>query len=292
VSLYLTYYLQFVAVFILLTWALYIPFRAGLLYNGCVYCMAIGGYFAAFAMRDLGWPFGLALLAAMVVGGLLGFLPALGFTRTKGIATAIGSIALIFIIQSVLRNLEFLGGVRGFHDIPRVDYLLLITYLFVLLIGFFIYRLDHSRLGRAMEAMCVDSELAATMGVDIRKIGVLLLTISSVIGALAGVIFAVAVRTIYPNTFDFTLLLYIWTMLFIGGRYTMWGTLIAVPILWGLPQWLPSAITEYTKIAYGALLVIVIIMRPEGIVNRHLLNRLAIGRKVVNQHFFRKGPRR
>jgi branched-chain amino acid transport system permease protein len=291
-SLYLTYYLQFVAVFILLTWALYIPFRAGMLYNGCVYCMAIGGYFAAFAMRDLGWPFWPALLGALALGALFGFLPALGFTRTKGIATAIGSIALIFIIQSVLRNLEFLGGVRGFHDIPQVEHLLLITYILVLLVGFFIYRLDHSRIGKAMEAMCVDQELAATTGINIRRVGILLLTLSSVIGALAGVIFAVAVRTIYPDSFDFSLLLYIWTMLFIGGRYTMWGTLIAVPILWGLPQWLPSSIAEYTKIFYGAILVIVIVTRPEGIVSRGLLRHLATGRKAVCQYFRRKGSRR
>lgn len=290
--LHLIYYFQFVAVFILLTWALYVPFRAGLLYNGCVYCMAIGGYFTAFATRDLDWPFGLALLGAIALGALLGFLPALGFTRTTGIATAIGSIALIFIIQSVLRNLEFLGGVRGFHDIPQVEHLTFITYGLVFLIGFFIYRLDHSRLGRAIETMCIAPELAATMGINTRWIGVILLTISSVIGALAGGIFAAAVRTIYPETFDFSLLLYIWTMLFIGGRYTMWGTLIAVPILWGLPRWVPSALAEYTKITYGALLVIVIITRPEGIVSRRLLQRMAVGRKTISQYLLGRGIRR
>ena len=273
-SLNLMYYFQFVGVFILLTWALYIPFRGGLLYNGCVYCMAIGGYFAAFTMRDLGWPFGLALIGAMGLGGLLGFLPAIGFIRTKGIATAIGSIALIFIIQSILRNVGFLGGTRGFHGIPQVEQLLLITYGIILLIGFFIYRLDHSRLGRTIEAMSVYPERAGTMGINTRKIGILLLSISSVIGALAGVIYAVAVRTIYPSTFNFSLLLYIWTMLFIGGRYTMWGTLIAAPILWGLPSWVPSEVAEYTKIVYGAILVIVITMRPEGVISRRLLQRI------------------
>jgi branched-chain amino acid transport system permease protein len=247
-SLYITYYLQFVSVFILLTWALYIPFRAGLLYNGCVYCMAIGGYFAAFALKDLGWPFILVLLGAIVIGALLGFIPALGFARTVGITTAIGSIALIFIIQSVLSNLDFLGGVRGFHDIPSIDNLLPITFLIVLIIGILIHRLDHSRLGRSVEIIRVDNERAATLGIDVKWISIFLLTISSVIGSIAGALYAIALGNIYPSSFDFSLLLYIWTMLFVGGRYTMWGALIAVPILWGLPQWLPSSIAQYSKI--------------------------------------------
>ena len=74
--------------------------------------MAVGGYFAAFAAKELGWPFFLCVLGAAVVGAILGFLPALGFSRTSGVVTAVASMALIFIIQSVIRNLDFLGGTR------------------------------------------------------------------------------------------------------------------------------------------------------------------------------------
>lgn len=279
-SLYMMYYLQFVAVFILLFWSLYIPFRAGQLYNGPVYCMAIGGYFAAFATRDLGWPFGLALLGALALGAFFGFIPALGFARTTGIATAMGSIALIFIIQSVIRNLTFLGGAQGFWNIPKVDYLLPIAYGIVLIVGLFVYRLDHSRLGRAMEAILIDPDLAHTMGVNVRWLNIFILTISGAIGALAGVIFAFTLRTIYPETYGFSLLLYIWTMLFIGGRYTMWGGIVSAPILWGFPQWVPSAVAQYTNILYGVLLIIILTLRPEGIISRGLLQHLNIGGRI------------
>ncbi|MBA7577244.1 hypothetical protein ES708_19091 [subsurface metagenome] len=279
-SLYMMYYLQFVAVFILLFWSLYIPFRAGQLYNGPVFCMAIGGYFAAFATRDLGWPFGLALLAAVALGALFGFIPALGFARTKGIATAMGSIALIFIIQSVIRNLTFLGGAQGFWNIPKVDHLLPIAYGIVLIVGLFVYRLDHSRLGRAMEAILTDPDLAPSMGVNVRWLNIFVLTISGAIGALAGVIFAFTLRTIYPETYGFSLLLYIWAMLFIGGRYTMWGGIVSAPLLWGFPQWVPSAVAQYTNILYGVLLIIILTLRPEGIISRGLLQHLNIGGRI------------
>lgn len=281
-SLYMEYYLLFVAVFILLTWAVYLPFRSGQLYNGPVYCMAIGGYFAAFAARDLGWPFGLALVAAVLLAALLGFIPALGFARTTGIATAMASIALIFIIQSVLRNLNFLGGAQGFWNIPDVDYLLPITYLIVLIVGIIVYRIDHSRIGRALEGMLVDPNLGSSMGINATKIGIFILTLSSAIGALAGVIFAFTLGTIYPETFGFSLLLYVWTMMFVGGRYTMWGAIVAAPILWGLPQWVPHAVAEYTNIFYGALLVVILLLRPQGIITRDVLQHIrSVVRRVV-----------
>jgi len=243
--------------------------------------MAIGAYFSAFVVRDLGWPFGLALIATVAVAVIMGFLPALGFCRTTGLVTAMASIALIYIIQSVIRNLDFLGGSRGFWNIPEVEYLLPLAYGVVLIVGLFIYRFDHSRFGRAAEAMLVDPELAATMGIDIRWLSVALLTASSVIGALAGVIFAFTLGTIYPESFGFVLLLYIWSMMYIGGRYTMWGAIISVPILWGLPQWMPHAVAEYTNILYGALLIITIIVRPEGIVSRGMLRYIrTIGSRI------------
>lgn len=73
----MTLYLIFCCAFILLVWGALVPFRAGLLYNGTVYCMAVGGYFAAFAAKELGWPFFLCVLGAAVVGAILGLLPAL-----------------------------------------------------------------------------------------------------------------------------------------------------------------------------------------------------------------------
>lgn len=278
-SLYLVYYLQFTAVFILLTWAFYIPFRGGQLYNGPIYCMAIGGYFSAFVVRDLGWPFGLALICAVLVGAIFGFIPALGFARTTGVATAVASIALIFIIQSVIRNVEFLGGSRGFWDIPEVDYLLPITYGIVLIVGILVYRLDHSRLGRAIEAIRVDPSPGATMGVNVTRLSIFALTLSSAIGALSGVIYAFTLGTIHPDSFGFSLLLYTWTMLFVGGRYTMWGAIVAAPMLWGLPQWVPHAVAEYTNILYGALLIIILLLRPQGIIDRRTLQHIgSLGR--------------
>jgi branched-chain amino acid transport system permease protein len=275
-SVSMTYYFVFVGAFLLLVWAFYVPFRAGLLYNGPVYCMAIGGYLSAYFVRDLGWPFMLALVVAVVIGAFFGFVPALGFARTTGVVTAVSSMALIFIIQSVIRNLDFLGGPKGFLHIPKIPYLLPVTYVILLVVGVLIYRLDHSRLGRGLEVVATDPDLARSLGMDVKWISIFSLTISSVLGALAGVIYTFNIRTIQPEVFGFPLLLSSTAMLFVGGRYTMWGPIITVPMLWGLPQWVPSGMAQYTNIFYGALLVLMLVVRPEGIVTRDFLQRLGM----------------
>lgn len=142
-------YIEFVGVFILLLWAVYLPFRGGQLYNGPFYCMAIGAYTAAYVTKMVGWPSGIGLFMAMVTGATAGFVPALAFSKTTGIVTATASLALIFIIQAVIRNLDFVGGAQGLWGIPKMAHLPVVLWVFVVITGLFVYRIDKSRVGRA-----------------------------------------------------------------------------------------------------------------------------------------------
>jgi len=276
-------YIEFVGVFILLLWAVYLPFRGGQLYNGPFYCMAIGAYTAAYVTKMVGWPSGIGLLMAMATGATAGFFPALAFSKTTGIVTATASLALIFIIQAIIRNLDFVGGAQGLWGIPKMAHLPVVLWVFVFITGLFVYRIDRSRVGRALEAMRTDPALASTLGMNLRRLSVFVMTFASLIGAVAGAFYAFTMGTIIAESFGFTLLLSTMTMLFIGGRYTMWGVLISAPILWGIPQWIPPEMASYTNIIYGALLVIVLVVRPEGLVSREMMDRLSVQLKRVHR---------
>jgi branched-chain amino acid transport system permease protein len=269
-------YFEFVGIYLLLVWAIYLPFRGGQLYNGPFYCMAIGAYAASYAAKDLHWPTGLALLLALALGAIAGFLPSLAFSRTSGIVTATASMALIYIIQAIIRNTEFIGAARGYWSIPRMDYLPIVTWGCVLLVGFLIYRIESSRIGRALEAMRTDPALAGALGMNSPWISVFVMTIASVIGSLAGVLYAFTIRALTAESFGFALLLNTMAMLFIGGRYTMWGGIISVPILWGLPMWAPTMVAPYVNMIIGVLLVITLMVRPEGLIGREMVQRLRI----------------
>jgi branched-chain amino acid transport system permease protein len=269
------YFLEFAIVYVLLSWAVYLPLRAGMLFGGPVYSMAIGGYFTAYMVCDQGWPFLLALVAGVVSGALVGFLPALGLARTTGITTAMASIALVYIVQAVLRNVDALGGSNGYQISQYPNHVNVISCVCLVLVGWLLYRLERSRVGRAMEATMVDRSLAFSSGVNVTRINVFALTASCAIGALAGGLFVFNLGRIYPDSFGFQLALYANTMVFVGGRYTVWGTLLAAPVLFGLPQWLPNAFAPYADIFYGALLVGILVLRPEGIITRGVVERVA-----------------
>ena len=276
----IVYFLEFTAILILLGWALYLPYRSGQLYLAPIYCMATGAYFAAYAARDLHWPFGLAIVGALVIGAFFAFLPALGLKRAPGFTVAIVSIALIFIMQTVIMNLAFLGGETGFFGIPSVEHLLPVTYALLVIVGIFVHRIDNSRVGRAAEAVLYDPDVAAALGVNISRINILLQVIAGAMGGLAGAIYAFAIGSIFPAAFGLSLLLYVFATVFVGGPLTMWGVVVFAPILWGLPLIIPTAMAEWRDIMYGALLILIIILRPEGVITKAMVRRFSISSKM------------
>lgn len=265
------YFITIVTVYILVVWGALIPFRAGLLYNGTVYVMAIGGYTAGYLNKTYDCNFWVCVLAAIVVGLIFGFIPALGFARTNGIVTAISSMALIFIIQSIIKNIDFLGGATGLKGIHRENNLVWYALILLIIFGAFLYRLFNSRIGRAWEAISTDVQMAQTLGVNTRNMTVAALTLSSVFAAVGGAIFAFNIRVIYPGTFSFSFLLNVMTMLFVGGRYTQWGVIISAPVLWSLNVYVPDSVQKLSNYIYAVVLILVLMLRPEGLITRSMV---------------------
>lgn len=269
-------YLQILGVYILLLWAMYIPFRGGQLFNGPFYCMAIGAYTAAYTTKYLGYPHVVAIILALLLATIIGFLTAMAFSRTTGIVTATASMALIFIVVAIINNLDLIGAARGIWGIPKFQGLLPAIYISVVICGIIIFRFESSRFGRALEAMRTDMDLARTLGMNLPRISTFVMTLASAIGALAGVFFAFTMQSILAQNFSFSLVLTIMAMLFIGGRYTMWGVLVSAPALLAIQMWFPSSVSQFTNIFYGCLLVIVLVFRPEGIISREMLQKLSV----------------
>jgi branched-chain amino acid transport system permease protein len=275
VSLNVQMFLLFAAVYVLLTWALYINVKGGRLSNSPVYILALCSYVAAYTARELHWEYWLIAIVTILIGGLVGLLTALGFAKTRGFTLSVATIAVIFIVQNVIRQIPALGGTQGFRGIPAVDNLLIIAALLVLIVGIIVFRIDHSRFGRAAEVMRVHFDTAGAVGgVYPRRMGIYLEIISGVITGAAGAIYPFITNGIYPWTFGFAVLLYMWTILFIGGSYTMWGTIVFAPLLWGFNQIIPQALIDYVDFFFGGLLIIVLVLRPEGVIDRRLLGNI------------------
>jgi len=275
-TLGLFYFLEFAAIFVLLGWSIYLVFKNGQLNNMPIATMAVGAYLYGYLSRDLGWPFILCFFAAILAAALLSFMLALGLARAPAFSMTIATIAMIFITQTVIKNLKVVGGDYGFHDIPRVDNLIWITAAIVLIIGFFIFRLEKSKIGRGIDTVFVDRDVARTLGVNTYWLSLGLQVASGVIGAIAGVLFAMVVRNITPKHFSFSMLLSVYCFYFVGGSSTMWGILVFAPILWGFPLLLPENIAAWKDTIYGMLLIIIMIARPEGIITKKWVGDISL----------------
>jgi branched-chain amino acid transport system permease protein len=282
VPLELYYFLSFVAVNNLLSWALYLPYRVGHLHFIVVANMAISGYLSGYLVMSLHVPFGWALVAGFAAGGLIGYVVSLFIGDAPTFAVVIVGFTFIFITRTVIENLSVIGGTMGMFGLPliggsgdshRLAIMLLLAGL-LLVVGFLIFRFDHSRLGRAASAVFVDKELASSLGVDIRKLGILLQTFSCTIAGGTGVIYGFIYRSFHPDYFTFALVGIAMTVIFVGGYTTQWGTVVLAPILFGVPLLFPPAIQEWRIVIYGVLLVAVLVLKPEGFITRRFVYSL------------------
>ncbi len=273
-SLPLYYFLAITAVYILMTWALYLPYRVAHLHFIVVANMAISGYFGGYAAINWNWPFLLILAAGFIIGAVIAFIVSIAIGDAPTFAVVIVGFTFIYITKTVIENWEALGSTMGMFGIPIVDHVLLWAYLFVLVTGFLIYRFDNSRLGRAASAIFVNRELATSFGVNTKHLGMFLQTWAGAIGGATGVLYAFIMNSLFPDFFTFHIIGITMTMLFLGGYTTMWGPLLAAPVLWGLPLLLPQEVASWKMIIYGVLLIVILLVRPEGAITRQVATRV------------------
>lgn len=273
-SLLLYYFLAFTAVNIFMCWTIYLPYRVGQLHFLTVACMAITAYFGGFAAREWDWPFALVLIAGIGIGAFVAFIPSLAIGKAPCFTVVIVGLTHIFIVKTVIENWDLLGGTVGFFGIPPVEYLLPVTYLLLIIVGFFIYRIEHSRLGRAASVVFIDKDVATTLGVNIKSLGMFYQIIAGAIGGMTGILYAFLIGSLFPEFFTFHVIGALMCMLFVGGYTTMWGVVISAPILGGLPLLLPSTVASWRQVIYGILLILIILLRPEGLITRRMLSSL------------------
>ncbi len=263
-----------VSTFILLSWACYLPLRGGQLFNGPVFCAALAGYFAAYVTKVLGWPVPIGFMGGILFSGLCAFGLSFILAPLTMFQMSVVTIALIFIIQTSFRNMNFLGGVTGMSGIPTMNYLLWVCALSVLLGLVLLHRLSQSRWGRAMEAVEVNREMASAMGVDVIRMSIVLQTVSGMMGGLAGILYTFNLGSVHPEIFGFGQLLYCFTIIIVGGRDTPWGILFFAPILWLFPEFFPTSIAQFRNIMFGLIIIIFLLIRPKGVITKKMVSRV------------------
>lgn len=283
-------YSQFVGgsilVNVLLVLSLFMAFQCGVLSLASVGFAADGAYTAALLNMKAGWPAPAAIIAGALAAAVLALAFGRLILRLRGIYLALGSFALGQVCVLVIANISVTGGNQGIIGIPT-DVGLTSVAVAVVVICALLEVLHHSRAGRALRAMRLDDRVAAGAGVNTTAYRTWAFTASGAIAGLAGALDAFRTVTISPGQYDFTLLVQILAMTMIGGAYHWSGGVIAAVVIGIIQQDLGQAGPLVQGLLYGGLLVAVMMLLPEGIVDRRLLRwaraHLSRGRAIAGR---------
>lgn len=256
---------------------------AGLLDLGYVAFFAIGAYSTAILTSSASpgfapeMSFWLALPAVVVISTVAGILIGAPVLRLRGDYLAIVTLGFGEIIRVLFASnwwSPVTGGAQGitripdpvlfgieFDDSQTIYYLILIA---CLIAAFISIRLQDSRVGRAWNAMREDETVAEAMGISIIKSKLLAFATGAAIGSLAGIFFAVKIGSVFPASFGILVSIQALALIILGGMGNVWGVLVGSLVLVGLPELLRE-FEEYRLLLYGAILVALMILKPEGL---------------------------
>ena len=256
---------------------------AGLLDLGYVAFFAIGAYtvglLTAPEPHGLMLSFWVALPIGVLIAALSGILLGIPVLRMRGDYLAIVTLGFGEIIRILAKSdvlTDFSGGPRGVRDIApglfgaavsKADYFMYFMYLILLgiaLVAFVTNRLQNSRTGRAWMAMREDEDVAEAMGVFTLKYKLLAFAIGAAFAGLGGAIYASRNQFVGPEDFTLLVSINVLCLVIIGGMGSIPGVIVGALVLKGMPEILRE-LDEYRMLFFGALLIFMMIVRPEGL---------------------------
>ena len=278
---YWNYIMGTVAIYILLGLGLNIIVGySGQLVLGYVAFFATGAYtFALLTAPEphaIGMNLGLAVLISMLVSTLTGLLLGLPILNLRGDYLAIVTLGFGEIVRILLKSdlLTWLtNGPKGVTNIGQpywfgklfsdVNYMHLFT-LLVLVALFIAKRLKDSRTGRAWIAIREDQTVAQATGINTYGYKILSLLLGAAIAGLAGALFASRNQFAGPEDFTMMVSINVLCIVIVGGMGSLPGVVVGAFVLKGLPELLRE-LEDYRLLVFGALLVVMMIVRPEGL---------------------------
>lgn len=228
--------------------------------------------------------FPVALIVGAIVAALAGLLVAIPSFRTRGDYLAIITLAVNYIIKSAIENMEVIGGPRGFVGMKRVmngmddvfdaPWLLIWTFIGMIVTILIIRNFMSSTLGKGVEAIREDEIAAELMSVNTRRVKLIAFMISCGLAGLAGGLFAHGPGGyINPGTFTILKSTEVMVMVYLGGMGSISGSIISA-IGFTLLLEVLRPLGMYKWVVIPLLLVVMMLRRPTGIMGNKELTDL------------------
>lgn len=289
--------LTFLLLNLVMAISIYVTLATGQLSLGQAGFMSIGAYTASILTKTFDVPLSLALLGSLLVAGLVALVIGWPTLRLQGLYLAIATLGFGEVVRVILLNLKITNGALGITGIQslsnrvydlekalglsaqnlgvsvtQIKSLSAFTTLLLLflVIVFFTYRLNQSRIGRAFGAIRADETAALAMGLNITHYKMLSFVIGSMLAGLGGGLYAHLTTAITPDDFSYHRAVEILSFAVIGGMEVVVGPLFGATLLTLMPEFF-RVLSDYKLLLYGALMVLVMAFRPQGLITADLL---------------------
>jgi branched-chain amino acid transport system permease protein len=248
----------------LLALSVWVTLYAGQLTLGNAAFMGVGAYVSALLGRHLDTPFPLALLIGALVSGVLALpLGAIVF-RLRGVYLAIATLAFGEIVRVILLATPITGKGQGLNGIPPKTELWHI-YLSLIVVAYILWRVQGSTIGRAWAAIREDEIASASQGIAVGRHKLAAFAIGALVAGWAGGLSAHVTFSIDPSDFAFTKAVQVLVFAVVGGIPNVLGPILGATLFTALPELL-RPLKDYRDIFQGAILLLVIIYLPRGLV--------------------------
>jgi ABC-type branched-subunit amino acid transport system permease subunit len=262
---------------------------AGMVNFAAAAFLGVGCYTAAVLTTHTAIPHLLVLAIGGAVAALIGSILILPVLRTRGHYSAVVTIAFVLLFKTFLEVNDTLGGPQGLKlpsmqvlgwkfnqnfSVGGVEFSFYVSYVLVALalvvVAFALTRrLERSWIGLSLDAVRLDETAAACFGVHIARWKIVAFTLGNFMAGVAGALYALMLGFIAPTNFTFGDSLIMVSIILLGGIGNPWGAALAAAIVVVLPEKL-QLIQEYRFLLFAALVILVLLYRPGGLLPRQL----------------------
>jgi branched-chain amino acid transport system permease protein len=231
----------------------------------------VGGYTVALILTKSSWPWWVGFVAGPIVAAATGLVIGWFCVRLTRLYFGMLQISLGSLVWAIVyRWYKFTGGDDGIHGIPMPTFLSSLnqSYYFILIalavsLGL-LYLVLKSPFGSTLQAIRDNPQRCEAVGINVRRHQLRAIVVGTFFAGVAGVLFVVLERSVFPDLLFWVLSLEIFIMCLLGGWFTFAGPVVGAAITVGLRTFV-GKYTEYWTLVLGVLLILLIFFLPEGV---------------------------
>jgi branched-chain amino acid transport system permease protein len=254
-----------------LAYGAFLPIAAGQLNLGIAGFAAIGGYVSAFVSNNMALSPLLAIPIGALAAGAVALAVAVPVLRTRGIYLALATFALGEIVRAAILNLEVVGGAAGYPVVAFIRFPTIAA--FAIGVAALVWLLFATRFGIAITAVHDDERVAELMGLNVHAFQVAAFVLGSALAGIGGALYAHHFNYIEAQYFGISLSISIVLYVLFGGSQSVIGPLVGAAVFTLLPELLRGS-AQWRYVLFAGSVILVMVVRPQGIVTAAQLRRL------------------